>query len=286
MPNDLQGRTALVTGANTGIGLVTARRLAEQGAQVFIACRTPARAKGALQAIRAAAPRAQVQVLALDLGDFASVRRCAAQFLALGQPLHLLVNNAGLGGQRGFTASGFELAFGTNHMGHFLLTQALLPALRAAATPERAARVVVLSSKMHKNASGIDWDAVRRPSRTLLATAEYAASKLANLLFAAELARREQDNHIHSYAVHPGVVASEIWRAVPWPIRPLMTRGMLTTEQGAECSLHCATATEAEHQSGLYYDRCAPRTPSPLGQDAALAAELWRRSEAWVAESA
>ena len=123
--NALHGRVALVTGANTGIGLVTARELARQGAQVFIACRSAERALPALELIRAASGNTKVHALSLDLGDFASVRQCAADFLARGLPLHLLINNAGLAGTRGFTASGFELSFGVNHMGHFMLTQLL-----------------------------------------------------------------------------------------------------------------------------------------------------------------
>jgi len=119
IPQTLSGRVALVTGANTGIGLVTARELAALGAHVFIACRSAERARPALEQIRGAGTDARVEALALDLGDFASVRACAAQFLQRGLPLHLLVNNAGLAGARGLTASGFELAFGVNHMGHF-----------------------------------------------------------------------------------------------------------------------------------------------------------------------
>ena len=129
----LAGRVALVTGANTGIGLVTARELARQGAHLFITCRTLERAQPALAHLRAASAGAQVEALALDLGDFASVRRCAQTFLARGLPLHLLVNNAGLAGSGGLTTSGFELAFGVNHMGHFLLTQLLLERIQASA---------------------------------------------------------------------------------------------------------------------------------------------------------
>jgi NAD(P)-dependent dehydrogenase (short-subunit alcohol dehydrogenase family) len=115
----LSGRVALVTGANTGIGRVTARELARQGAHVFIACRSAERAAPALAAIRAASGSDSIELLSLDLGDFDSVRRCAQTFLARELPLHLLINNAGLAGAQGMTTSGFELAFGVNHMGHF-----------------------------------------------------------------------------------------------------------------------------------------------------------------------
>lgn len=274
----MSGRVALITGANTGIGLVTARELARQGAHLFIACRSAARARPALEQIRAASGSAQVEALDLDLGDLASVRRCAQAFLARGLPLHLLINNAGLAGARGLTASGFELAFGVNHLGHFLLTELLLERIRASAP----ARIVTVASRAHYRATGLDWDALRRPTRTRTAVAEYSNSKLANVLFSAELGRRLAGSGVTTYALHPGVVASDVWRAVPWPIRPLMKLGMLSTEQGAATTLYCATADAVGAQTGLYYDTSQPRNPSALGRDAALAAELWRRSASWA----
>lgn len=275
----LSGHVALVTGANTGIGLVTARELARRGAHVFIACRSAARAQPALDDIRSASGNPQVEALALDLGDFASVRRCASTFLALGLPLHLLVNNAGLAGSRGFTASGFELAFGVNHMGHFLLTQLLLERLRASAP----ARIVTVASRAHTRTDGIDWDALRQPTRTRTAIHEYAVSKLANVWFSAELGRRMAGSGVTTYALHPGVVASDVWRSVPWPFRSLIKLRMISTEEGAKTSLYCATAPECAGETGLYYDKCRVRPASTLGQDSTLAQELWRRSEAWLA---
>ena len=194
-------------------------------------------------------------------------------------PLHLLVNNAGLAGTRGITASGFELAFGVNHMGHFLLTQLLLERLRASAP----ARIVTVASRAHTRTDGVDWDALRRPTRTRTAIHEYAVSKLANVWFSAELARRLEGSGVTTYALHPGVVASDVWRSVPWPFRSLIKLRMLSTDEGAKTSLYCATAPECAGESGLYYDKCRVRTPSALGHDSALAQELWRRSEAWLA---
>ena len=275
-PRALAGRVALITGANTGIGRVTARRLAGLGAHVFIACRSAQRAEGVVDEIRAGG--GAIEVLEIDLADFGSVRACADAFLARDRPLHLLINNAGVAGGRGLTASGFELAFGINHMGHFLLTRLLLDRLRRSAP----ARVVTVASRAHYRAGGIDWDAVRKPTATLTGLREYQVSKLANVLFSAELARHVAGSGITSYAVHPGVVASDIWRSVPWPIRPLMKLRMISNEEGAETTLHCATAAEAAGQSGLYYHACRPRTPSALAQDEALAGELWSRSELWV----
>lgn len=277
-PPNPSGRVSLITGANTGIGLVTARELARQGDHLFIACRSPARAQAALEQIREVSGNTQIELLALDLGDLASVRRCAQAFLARDLPLHLLINNAGLAAARGLSASGFELAFGVNHIGHFLLTQLLLERIKASAP----ARIVTVASRAHFRATGLDWDALRQPTRTRTGIDEYANSKLANVLFSAELARRLDGSGISTYALHPGVVASDIWRGVPWPIRPLMKLRMISTEQGALTTLHCATAAQLAHDTGMYYDKCQPRTPSPMGRDLALAGELWRRSEAWV----
>ena len=278
----LIGRVALITGANTGIGLVTARELQKRGAHVFMACRSVGRARAALDGIRSelgtAAGCAPIEVLALDLGDFDSVRQCAQAFLARGVPLHLLINNAGLAGSRGLTKSGFELAFGTNHLGHFLLTQMLLDRIKSSGP----ARIVTVASRAHTRVSGIDWEAVRKPTKTMAGLPEYGVSKLANVLFSAELSRRLAGSSVTTHSLHPGVVASDVWRAVPWPFRSLIKLGMISVEEGAATTLHCSTAVEAGHETGLYYDKCRVKTPSRVAQDAALAAELWRRSEGWV----
>ena len=276
---ELSGRVALVTGANTGIGLVTARELARRGAHVFIACRSAQRARPALEAIRAVAGQPQAEALELDLGDFTSVRRCADTFLARGLPLHLLVNNAGLAGSRGLTASGFELAFGVNHMGHFLLTQLLLDRLKASAP----ARIVTVASRAHTRTDGIDWDALRQPTRTRTGIHEYAVSKLANVWFSAELGRQLAGTGVTTHALHPGVVASDVWRSVPWPFRSLIKLRMISTEEGALTTLYCATSPGCSKETSLYYDKCRTRPASTLGQDVTLAQELWRRSSQWLA---
>ena len=216
--------------------------------------------------------------MALDLAHLPSVKRAADTFLARGEPLQLLVNNAGLAGQQGLTKDGFELAFGTNHLGHYLFTRLLLPRLREAAP----ARIVNVSSKAHYEATGIDWDAVRKPTASVTGLPEYRVSKLANVLFTAELARGEAGEGVHSYALHPGVVASDVWRRVPWPIRWFMKRGMLSNEEGAQTSLYCATASEVADHDGRYYDKSREKEPSALSKDAALARELWDKSEGWV----
>ncbi len=274
----LAGRVALITGANTGIGRATARERASQGARVFIACRSAVRAQPVIDEIRTATGQTAVEGLTLDLSDFASIRVCAATFLALDLPLHLLINNAGLAGTRGMTSSGFEMAFGVNHLGHFLLTQLLLERIRQSAP----ARIVTVASRAHYRSTGIDWDALRQPTRAVTGFPEYATSKLANVLFSTELGRQLAGSGVTTYSLHPGVVASDVWRAVPWPLRWLIKLRMISTEEGALTTLHCSTAAGVASETGLYYDQCRVKTPSALAQDRKLAAELWARSEAWV----
>ncbi len=275
---ELGGRTFLVTGGNTGIGRATVLGLAQRGGRVYIACRSAAKGAEAAAAIRGSTGNESVWVLPLDLADLESVRSCAAEFLARGEPLHVLVNNAGLAGVRGVTRQGFELTFGVNHLGHFLLTNALLGRI----TQSAPARVVNVASDAHYGAKGIDFDALRRPARGITGMHEYSVSKLCNVLFTEELARRTAGTGVTTYAVHPGVVASDIWRRVPWPVRPIMTRRMLSVTQGAQTSLYCATSPDVAEDSGKFYEKCAERAPSPVATPE-LARALWERSEEWTA---
>ena len=274
----LAGRVALITGANTGIGLVTARELAARGAHVFVACRSLEKGQIAVDEIRKVTGNEKVELLVLDLGDFDSIRACAQAFLARDLPLHLLINNAGLAGAKGMTQSGFELAFGTNHVGPFLFTQLLLDRIKLSAP----ARIVTVASRAHARVAGINWDDVRQPTKGKAGLPEYGISKLANVLFSAELGRRLAGTGVTTYSLHPGVVATDVWREVPTFIRPLIKLMMISTDEGAVTTLYCATSPDASNETGLYFDKCRVKEPSKVGQDAMLAAELWRRSETWV----
>jgi retinol dehydrogenase 12 len=273
---ELSGRTFLVTGANTGIGKATATDLARQGGRVYLACRSAQKGAAAVAQIAADTGSEEVRFLPLDLADLASVGNCARAFLALDEPLHVLINNAGVGGTPGRTKDGFELVFGVNHLGHFALTMQLLDCLTAS-----RARVVNVASDAHYQARGIDFDRLQRRTRGITGMPEYAVSKLCNVLFTQELARRLTGTGVTSYALHPGVVASDIWRRVPAPVRPLVTRRMLTVEQGARTSLYCATMPQETLRSGAYYEECAERQPSRVA-NRALGEQLWRHSEAWT----
>jgi NAD(P)-dependent dehydrogenase (short-subunit alcohol dehydrogenase family) len=276
---DLDGRTFLVTGANTGIGRATVTALAARGASVFLAGRSETKTRQAISEIGTETGNAKLEFLPLDLGDLESVRACADAFLATGEPLHVLINNAGIAGARGLTRSGFEITFGTNHVGPFLFTSLLLERLRESAP----ARIVNVSSEGHYRTQGIDFDAVREPTKTRTGFPEYCVSKLANVLHAQELARRLDGSGVTTYSLHPGAIASDVWRAVPWPIRPLIKLRMRSTEEGAQTSLYCATSPEVAEQSGRYYDDSREKQPSDVATPE-LAAQLWDRSTAWVTE--
>jgi NAD(P)-dependent dehydrogenase (short-subunit alcohol dehydrogenase family) len=250
-----------------------------QGWHVFLACRSPEKTQAVLDDIaQRSSGTAKAEFLPLDLGDLQSVRTCAALFQARCLPLQLLINNAGLAGANGLTRSGFELAFGVCHVGHFLMTQLLMDTLKASAP----ARIVVVSSKAHRHCKGIDFDAVRRPTEGLGGLKEYAVAKMANLLFVKELARRLQGSAVTAYALHPGVVGTDVWRSLPWPLDAVIKRFMITPEQGAQTSLYCALDPSLASESGQYYDNCRPAPHARLGSDERLARQLWARSEHWV----
>jgi NAD(P)-dependent dehydrogenase (short-subunit alcohol dehydrogenase family) len=274
---DLDARTFLITGANTGIGRETTRALAARGATVFMAGRSEARTRAAIEELARDTGNQRLEFLPLDLGNLRSVRACAQAFLDRGQPLHGLINNAGMAGRRGLTDSGFELMFGTNFVGPFLLTDVLLDRLRESAP----ARVVNVASDAHFGAAGIDFDALRRPTATFTGMREYAVSKLGNVLHAQELARRLDGSGVTCCSLHPGVIASDIWRRLPWPARPLIKLRMRSPAEGARTSVYCATAPEVEEESGAYYEDCAPKQPGRAATPA-LANELWERTSAWV----
>ena len=282
MATDLANKTFIVTGANTGIGKVTALELAKRGAHVILACRSAEKTQPVIDEIKRETGNDHIEFVQLDLGDLASVRRCAEELLARKEPIHGLINNAGLAGQRGTTKDGFEIQFGTNHLGHYLFTRLLLDRLKQSGH----ARIVNVASQSHYSAKGIDWDALQKPTRTTTAMREYGVSKLANVLFTKELARRLEGTDVTTYALHPGVVATDVWRRVPRPFAWLMKRFMWTPEQGARTSLRCATAPELANETGRYYDHSREKQPSKLAQDAHLAEELWQKSAEWVGLSA
>jgi NAD(P)-dependent dehydrogenase (short-subunit alcohol dehydrogenase family) len=277
----VQQPVALITGANAGIGQVTAIELAKKGIHVVMATRSEQSTQPLLKQIRQMTRSPEsARWLPLDLADLDSVRACAQSFLALNLPLRYLINNAGVAGARGLTKQGFEWAFGVNHLGHFLLTRLLLDRLKQ--TPE--ARVVTVASRAHLLAlRGISWDTLQRTTQSLTTAKEYGVSKLANILFSAELGRQLLGSGVSSYSVHPGVVSTSLWRHVPKFLLPVLNmRPMLTAEQGARTTLHCVLDAP-QTETGLYYADSRVQTPSKIAQDPELARRLWEHSMQWTA---
>ncbi|HMG57389.1 MAG TPA: SDR family NAD(P)-dependent oxidoreductase, partial [Kofleriaceae bacterium] len=197
--HDLANKTFLVTGASTGIGKVTAKELARAGAHVVLACRSEAKTAAVIDEIKRDTGNPRTEYVHLDLGDLASVRTCADAIAGRNIPIHGLINNAGLAGSRGLTRDGFELTFAVNHLGPYLFTRLLLDRIKQAGQ----ARIVNVASASHYNAKAIDWDAQKQPTRSRTGMREYSVSKLANVLFAKELARRLDGTGVTTYALHP-----------------------------------------------------------------------------------
>jgi dehydrogenase/reductase SDR family protein 13 len=213
----------------------------------------------------------------LDVSDLTSVRRAAQTLIATKQPIDVLVNNAGIAGTRRLSKDGFDVTYATNHLGPFLLTKLLLPRLREA--PQ--GRVVNVASNAHLMVKEMDWSGLERrtaPKRS--GFKDYAITKLMNVLHAKELARRLAGTRVTTYSLHPGAVASNIWRALPRPVQWIGKLFMLSNEEGARTPLYCATAPELGTKSGRYYYKSREARTSPLAEDAALARELWEKTEA------
>lgn len=286
---DQRGRVAVVTGANSGLGFVTARELARKGARVVLACRSAVRGSEAADRIVAEVPGAEAEFGRLDLGDLASVREFAAAFPY--ERLDLLVNNAGLMAMPyGTTADGFETHFGVNHLGHFALTGLLLPALLDAP----GARIVTVSSMMHMFAN-IDIDDLNSGQRYRRWIA-YARSKTANLLFTHELARRlaAAGSDVVAVAAHPGYAATNLQTAGPRAegrkaVERIMGLGNRVVAQSAEAgalpSLYAATAPDVRPDSftgprlAMWRGAPAPSRRAPWTLNDAAGERLWAASE-------
>ena len=275
----LEDRTFLVTGANSGIGRALVESLAARGGQVILAGRSPERIARVLEGIRSRWPQAWTSSLHVDLADLDSVRRAAGQILTADHGVDVLVNNAAVAGTIGLSRDRYDLTYATNHLGPFLLTLLLLPRLQQSSS----ARIVNVASAAHLGVRRIDWSVfARRALPRISGFQDYATTKLMNVIHAKELARRLEGSSVTTYALHPGRVASNIYRALPFPVQWFFKRGNLTCEQGAQTPLYCAADPRLRGETGRYYDRCLEAPSNPLADDPALGAELWARSEAAV----
>ena len=273
----MDGKVCLVTGATRGIGRVMARELARRGATVLVTARDPGRGRDAAEEIRRDTGR-EVAVLEADLASQASIRRLAGEVRRHTDRLHVLLNNAGaVYTRRQVSPDGRELTFALNHLGYFLLTNLLLDLLRKGAP----SRVVSVASEAHRRAR-IHWDDLDC-ERGYRAFKAYGQSKLANILFTRELARRLEGSGVTANCLHPGVVATGFGhnnRGLFGMLMKLVAPALATPAEGADTAVWLATAPEVTGASGRYFIGRQPVTPSPAAQDIVAARRLWEVSEA------
>ena len=265
----MEGKRVLITGGNSGIGIVTARELAKQGAEVVLACRDTAKTTAALSVINAGASSPAVN-LPVELDNLESVRNLAANFLSRYDSLDVLINNAGVfPPKQRMTVDGFEMQMGVNHLSHFLLTNLLLDCLKASAP----ARIVTVSSKLHK-AGEIDFDVFKGYEKYSSQSA-YNSSKLANVLFGVELARQLEGTGVTSNVLHPGAVSTDIIRDLPWLLRKIIGMIFISPEKGALTNIMLASDPALAETNGKYYDQCELTDYSSQADDGSLCEKLW-----------
>jgi NAD(P)-dependent dehydrogenase (short-subunit alcohol dehydrogenase family) len=278
----LSGATILITGATRGIGFATAEALARQGARIIVHGRDEQRVQQACRALAQSAPRADIDGFVADLGSLADVRRLAAEVEANYERLDVLINNAGLlTRQRQETADGIERQFAVNHLAPFLLTTQLLAKLKASSP----ARIVTVASMAHRRAA-LDLNDLNWERRRYNGITAYGATKLANILFTRELARRLEDTGVTANCLHPGVVATNLFAGmgIPGSVFGALTKPFLrSATDGARTSIYLAAAEEVRGQSGLFFSNSHPVEPSAAARDASTALSLWQISERLVA---
>jgi NAD(P)-dependent dehydrogenase (short-subunit alcohol dehydrogenase family) len=294
--HDLSGMTALVTGGTSGIGTETARALAAAGARVVITARDKAKAEEALDRLHQLASNAAFEYALVDLGSLDSVRQASADILERFPVINILINNAGvMATPFGRTVDGFETQFGTNHLGHFLLTNLLARALIAGAP----SRVISLSSASHQRGD-VQWEDINFETQPYETVSAYAQSKTANVLFAVELERRLRAHGVHAYAVHPGVIPTNIRRHLPPEMLEMLKAHAAsnpsmekTIEQGAASTVWAATSADREGKGGSYIQDCSVAVPGEAEGSAVMAyaldpeaaLRLWLISEQMVGQT-
>ncbi|XP_026147615.1 retinol dehydrogenase 12, like isoform X1 [Mastacembelus armatus] len=272
----LDGKTVVITGANTGIGKETAIDLAKRGAKVIIACRDMEKAEAAVKDVIESSGNENVLCMKLDLADSRSIKEFA-DAINKGEPkLNILINNAGvMVCPYGKTADGFEMQIGVNHLGHFLLTHLLIDLIKRSAP----ARIINVSSMAHSWGS-INLEDINSENGYDKNKA-YAQSKLANILFTSSLAKRLEGTGVTAYSLHPGVVQTDLWRHLNGPqqfFMKIISPFTKNSVQGAQTTIYCAVEPSLEKESGGYYSDCAPANCSAAGKDNDLAQKLWELS--------
>ncbi|XP_020359026.1 dehydrogenase/reductase SDR family member 13 [Oncorhynchus kisutch] len=279
----LHGKTVIVTGSNTGIGKMTALDLARRGARVILACRNKQRAEAALADIKRESGSNEVVFMHLDLGSLKSVRTFAETFLKTERRLDLLINNAGIYMQ-GSTEDGLGMMFGVNYIGHFLLTNLLLDRLKECG-PSRVVNVASLGHNFGK----IDFNCLSTHKELGVGESAtdvfniYCNSKLCNVVFTHELAKRLKDTNVTCYSLHPGIIETELGRyansAFLMLLKPISMLFFKNSVAGSQTTLHCALQEGLEPLSGCYFSNCTVRNVYPKARDDAVAKKLWEVSE-------
>ncbi|CAB3368927.1 Hypothetical predicted protein [Cloeon dipterum] len=280
-----RGSCAVITGANTGLGKETARQLLLKGVRVIMACRNSEKTKFAVQELKMTkcedGGAAQVEHVELNLASLSSVKQCVDRVLNKGLPINLLINNAGvMACPFSLTEDGIEMQFGVNHVGHFLLSKLLLPQLMHSAP----SRVVTVSSHAHYFAGRINLEDLQSENSSYQPFQAYAQSKLANVLFSKELGRRMQGEGVRSYAVHPGLVSTELGRHMQNKERRSLGRAIISAlsksaSQGAHTTVYCALEPKLAQNTGCYYSNCRQMITSPLAWGQNAGRKLWRETE-------
>ena len=270
----MNGKVCLVTGANTGIGKVAAVELARQGATVVMVCRDKAKGQAARREIQQASGNNQVDLLLADLSSQANIRKLAVDFKTRHSRLDVLLNNAGLYmPKRTLSTDGIETTFAVNHLAYFLLANLLLDVLKQAAP----SRVINVSSGAHRR--GVMAFDNLQGERSYSGISAYSNAKLANILFTRELARRLAGTRVTVNCLHPGVVATQIFRNLPKPLEWLVKAFALSPEKGAQTSVYLASSPEVAHVTSKYFVKQRETAPVAAAQDDAVARKLWQISE-------
>ncbi|XP_076850999.1 retinol dehydrogenase 11 [Brachyhypopomus gauderio] len=279
-PVRLRGKTAIVTGANTGIGKFIALDFAQRGARVILACRSEVRGTAAVRDIQQRTGNPNVHLRLVDTSSLESVRRFAARILEEEKELHILVNNAGASGlPRGITADGLDVTFATNHIGPFLLTSLLLDLLKKSAP----ARIVNVSSFNHQKGE-VDFSHLRGENLSYHMDSVYNHTKLHNIIWTNELARRLKGTDVTANSLHPGTVVTEIMRHYNWLLRLIFNLVgfffLKSSEEGAVSAIYCAVAEETQDINGKYFHSdCSLTLPAPAARDPAIWAKAYEHYE-------
>jgi retinol dehydrogenase-12 len=277
---NIEGKQVLLTGASRGIGKATALALAKMGANLSLLVRDRALGEKVIEEIRATGAKGKIDLFIADLSSMKDIRRVAGEYKAKHDRLDVLLNNAGaINMDKEKTVDGYERTFATNHLGYFLLTQELLDLLKKSAP----SRIVNVASEAHRQVGGIDFEDPMFEKRSYGGFASYGQSKLANILFTRELARKLEGTNVTANSLHPGVIASGFGRnnkgVFGFIMRNLAGPFLSSEESGAKTSVYLASSPDAEGKTGLYWKSSREAKPTRAGQDDEAAKRLWKLSE-------